>query len=169
MLVILGLTVTITLSRDKMQDFATLGYAGAFLAMLLSNATLILPAPGLIFVFALGSSLHPGLVGICGALGATLGEFTGYMTGYSGLAALQTTAPVRRVKRWMDRNGTLTILTLSIVPNPLFDLAGIMAGTSHMPVWRFFSITFAGKSIQSTSIALAGALSLDWVKSCLAH
>ena len=32
------------------------------------------------------------------------------------------------LERWMSRRGGITILVLSIIPNPLFDLAGIAAG-----------------------------------------
>jgi uncharacterized membrane protein YdjX (TVP38/TMEM64 family) len=164
-----GITLLIALNRNEMQRFATLGYAGAFLAMLASNATLILPAPGLIIVFALGGSLNPVVVGLCAATGATLGELTGYITGFSGLIVLENTRAAHRIKLWMERNGALTIFVLSIFPNPFFDLAGLMAGASRMPVWKFLMMAFFGKSIQSITIALAGAWSLGWVEQWLTH
>jgi membrane protein DedA with SNARE-associated domain len=164
---VVGITLLITLNRERMGDFEALGYAGAFFAMLISNATLILPAPGLIIVFALGSSLNPALVGLAGALGATIGELTGYITGYSGLAILENTGVAQRIHQWMNRNGSLTIFALSIFPNPFFDLAGVMAGAGRMPVWKFLLFAFLGKTIQSTTIALAGALSLNWVEQWL--
>jgi membrane protein DedA with SNARE-associated domain len=166
---VIGITLLITLYRDRLQDFAALGYGGAFLAMLASNATLILPAPGLIIVFALGSSLNPVLVGLAGAAGATLGELTGYITGFSGLVVLENTSVAYRVRYWMNRNGPLTIFALSVVPNPFFDLAGLMAGAGRMPVWRFLLVAFSGKTIQATAIALAGALSLTWIEPWLTH
>ncbi len=168
-MLVAGITLFIALNRDKMEDFSALGYAGAFLAMLLSNATLILPAPGLFIVFALGSSLNPLLVGLAAALGGTLGEMTGYLTGYSGLGVLENVAVTQRINHWMTRNGTLTIFALSIVPNPFFDLAGLMAGAGRMSPWRFMGVAFCGKSIQSTAIALAGTLSLNWVEELIKH
>ncbi len=164
---VVAITIAITLNRERMESVSTVGYLGAFLAMLLSNATLILPAPGLIFVFALGGSLNPILVGLFAATGATLGELTGYLAGVSGLAVLENTGVAHRVEKLMDRNGTLTVFALSIVPNPLFDIAGIMAGAGRMPVWRFMGVAFCGKLIQSTTIALAGAMSLTWVQELL--
>ena len=166
---VVSVTVGVALHRDKLHEFAALGYVGAFFAMLLSNATLVLPAPGLIVVFALGSSLNPLLVGVAGALGATLGEITGYLTGYSGLVVIEQTSISRRLNGWMDRNGALTIFALSIVPNPFFDLAGLLAGAGRMSVWRFLGATFLGKSIQAILIAAAGALSLQWVETWLTH
>jgi uncharacterized membrane protein YdjX (TVP38/TMEM64 family) len=169
LILVAGITVLIALNRERVEDFASLGYAGALLAMLASNATLILPAPGLIIVFALGSSLNPILVGLCGAIGAALGELTGYITGLSGVVVMENTSVAHRIKYWMERNGALTIFTLSVFPNPFFDLAGLMAGASKMPVWKFLLTSFLGKSIQSTTIALAGALSLSWVEHWLLH
>lgn len=164
---ILLFTGVVAANRDRMQEFSALGYAGAFLAMLLSNATLVLPAPGLIIVFALGSSLNPVLVGIVAGLGAALGEITGYVTGYTGLTLVEESAIALRIRQWMDRNGVLTVFALSTVPNPFFDLAGLMAGAGKMPVWRFLGISFLGKAIQATVIAVAGALSLQWVEKWL--
>lgn len=169
LLAIVLLTLGIVLNRDRMDDFSALGYGGAFFAMLLSNATLVLPAPGLVIVFALGSTLNPVLVGLCGGLGATLGEITGYLAGYGGLGILIETPTAIRLNGWMERNGTLTVFALSVVPNPFFDLAGMLAGAGRMSLLRFLAVAFVGKSLQAIGIALAGALSLDWVEGLLAH
>jgi uncharacterized membrane protein YdjX (TVP38/TMEM64 family) len=163
------LTLGIVLNRSRMDDLGALGYAGAFLAMLLSNATLVLPAPGLVIVFALGSTLNPILVGLCAGLGATLGEITGYVAGYGGLGILVETPTAVRLNGWMERNGTLTVFALSLIPNPFFDLAGMLAGAGRMSLLRFLAIAFVGKSLQSIGIALAGALSLGWVEDLLAR
>jgi membrane protein DedA with SNARE-associated domain len=169
LVLVLAITLIIAANRNRIEEFATWGYIGAFLAMLLSNATLILPAPGLIIVFALGSSLNPVVVGVCGALGASLGELTGYITGLGGIAVLENTPVAHRIRLWMNHNGMLTIFALSTVPNPFFDIAGVMAGAAKMPVWKFLGSAFCGKTIQATVIALAGALSLHWVEPWLTH
>lgn len=167
LLLVITITLAISLNRDRLQEFSTLGYLGAFLAMLLSNATLVLPAPGLFIVFALGSTLNPILVGICAAVGATLGELTGYVTGYSGLTLLEDTSVARTIKVWMQRNGVITIFVLSAIPNPFFDLAGLIAGATRMPAWRFLSTALCGKTIQAIAIALAGSMSMGWVEQLL--
>lgn len=167
LLLVTGITAIVVLHRHQLEQFKTFGYIGAFLAMLLSNATVILPAPGLIVVFALGSSLNPVAVGIAGALGATLGEITGYLAGYSGVGVMEHSQIAQHINHWMRRNGMLTIFALSMVPNPFFDLAGVFAGAGRMPLVRFFSATFFGKSIQATAIAVAGLLSIDWIETWL--
>lgn len=169
LLLVLTVTVTIATNRSRMDDFETLGYLGAFLAMLASNATLVLPAPGVFVVFALGGSLNPLLVGLVAGLGATLGEMSGYITGFSGLAVLEHTAIAQRIENWMQRNGTLTILLLSAFPNPFFDVGGVLAGASRMPLYRFLGAAIIGKTFQALVISYAGAYSLDWLEPWLIH
>lgn len=152
LVLVIAITVGITLFRDHLDDFAALGYLGAFFAMLVGNATLVLPAPGLLVIFALGATLNPALVGLIGGGGATLGEITGYLAGYSGTGLMQDSPMRARVERWMDHNGALTIFILSIVPNPFFDIAGLVAGAARMSLLRFLGITYCGKSIQGTLI-----------------
>lgn len=169
LLLVGALSVGIFLNRDRMQDIAAMGYIGAFLVMLLSNATLVLPAPGLVFIFALGGTLNPVLIGVVAAAGATLGELTGYLAGHGGSTVLEDTRVLHRVQYWMQRKGALTIFTLSVIPNPVFDLAGILAGAGRMPVWRFLGTAYCGKVIQSTMIAWAGSMSVDWVQDFLSR
>jgi membrane protein DedA with SNARE-associated domain len=82
---------------------------------------------------------------------------------------LENTRVAQRMEKLMDRNGMLTVFALSIVPNPLFDVAGILAGAGRLPVWRFLGVAFCGKLIQATAIALAGAMSLTWVQELLSQ
>ena len=47
----------------------------------------------------------------------------------------------------MERYGFLTILLFASIPNPLFDLAGIMSGHFRIPFKTFFSATIIGKAV----------------------
>lgn|SRR5690606_7880908 len=163
----LGVTLLIFIFRDRLQDLDRLAYAGAFLSMLIGNATLLLPVPGLIFVFALGGTLNPLLVGLVAGPGAALGELTGYFAGYGGSAAIDDLGVYRRVKGWMDRYGLAAISVLAAIPNPLFDMAGVVAGSMRLKWWKFLVAAWIGKTIQAIFIAYAGALSLGWVERLL--
>jgi uncharacterized membrane protein YdjX (TVP38/TMEM64 family) len=44
------------------------------------------------------------------------------------------------------------------VPNPLFDLAGILCGQFGIPFWKFFLATLTGKAIIKTHIQVCNAL-----------
>lgn len=133
------------------------GYPGIFLFSILSNATVILPAPGLLLVFSFGARFHPMGVALAAAAGAAIGELSGYLAGYSGQAALERADVYARMENWMRRNGPLTVLALAFVPNPFFDLAGMAAGALRMPMRSFVFWAFWGKLLKMIVVAYAGA------------
>jgi membrane protein DedA with SNARE-associated domain len=55
----------------------------------------------------------------------------------------------------MRRYGVPTIFVLAVIPNPVFDAAGILAGTLRMPIVHYLGAAGAGKILRSTLIALA--------------
>jgi membrane protein YqaA with SNARE-associated domain len=157
---VLAISVAIFAFRDQFTKLAAIGYPGIFLVSLLGNATIILPAPSLALVFAMGSALPPVVVGLAAGLGEALGELTGYAAGFGGRAVIENQSVYERLKRWMRRGGGPTIFVLSLIPNPFFDLAGIAAGTLGYPLWRFLLITWLGKTIKTTAVAWAGSQSI---------
>ncbi|KAH9574856.1 hypothetical protein CY35_01G081500 [Sphagnum magellanicum] len=60
------------------------------------------------------------------------------------------------LKRWtilrFHKFGFFTILLFASVPNPLFDLAGIMCGQFLVPFWKFFLASLIGKALIKTHI-----------------
>nr|XP_019706640.1 vacuole membrane protein KMS1 [Elaeis guineensis] len=60
-------------------------------------------------------------------------------------------ASLKKIKCWLVSRSQnlnfLTILVLASVPNPLFDLAGIMCGQFGISFWKFFLATLTGKAI----------------------
>jgi membrane protein YqaA with SNARE-associated domain len=159
-----GITATVLYLADEIQRFQAYGYPGIFAISLLGNATLILPAPSLAVVFAMGRVLHPLLVGLCAGPGEALGEITGYLAGYSGRAVIENRAMYERLEGWMRRYGGLTVFVLSVIPNPLFDLAGIAAGVLRYPPWRFLLFCWMGKTIKTIAFAYAGAYSISFME-----
>ncbi|KAI3459380.1 hypothetical protein Pfo_016043 [Paulownia fortunei] len=65
-------------------------------------------------------------------------------------------ARLNQIKCWFLSHAQylnfFTILVLASVPNPLFDLAGIMCGQFGIPFWKFFLATMIGKAIIKTHI-----------------
>ena len=165
-----AVSIAIYAFREQIAQFKELAYLGAFLVMLLGNATIILPVPGLTFVFAMGGSgsLSPVLLGLAAGPGAALGELTGYAAGYGGSAVIDNLALYRRLEAWMRRFGPVVISLLAAVPNPLFDMAGVVAGGLRMKWWRFLLAAWIGKTLQGVLVAYAGALSWEWVARLLA-
>jgi uncharacterized membrane protein YdjX (TVP38/TMEM64 family) len=142
--------------RDHIQELERYGYAAVFLVGLVSNATLILPVPGLAVSSVLGSVFNPWIIGIVAGIGQALGELTGYMAGYSGHTWVDDYPRYDRLVRWMQRYGVFTIFLLALLPNPIFDVAGMIAGVLRLGVWRFLLSCAAGKVIKNIGFAVAG-------------
>jgi len=158
------ITVVVVLSHERLAAYAGLGYFGVFLITLLSSGTVVFPVPGLVTVFGAGAVFNPILIGVMAGLGDAIGELTGYLAGYAGQGVIEDQAVYTRFEGWMKRHGTLTIIFLSAIPNPVFDLAGIAAEALRFPVIRFFLSCLLGKSIKDTMVALAGYYSLTLVE-----
>lgn len=164
---VLAISVAIYGLRDQVAQLAGLGYAGIFLVSLLGNATIILPAPSIALVIAMGAALPAPLVGLAAGTGEALGELTGYAAGFAGRAVVEDSKTYARLAAWMKRRGGITIFVLSLIPNPFFDLAGIAAGTLRYPLWRFLLVCWLGKTIKTTWIAWAGAQVLSLLRQWL--
>jgi membrane protein YqaA with SNARE-associated domain len=150
------LTVVLLLLPIDYEALGSYGYLGVFLATLLPSATVVFPSPTIVAAVIAGSFLNPVLAGLTAGLGATIGELSGYLMGYGGSALAEQSPHYERVRRAVDRFGLLTIFVLAFIPNPLFDLAGIAAGTTRMPVWRFQLACFLGKSLRFILLSYAG-------------
>ncbi len=140
-----------------------IGLVVLFFLALLSNATLILPVPGLALTILAATVANPLAVGIVAGSGQALGEMTGYLAGYSGQELVDNVPRYGRMVDWMRRYGALTIFVLALIPNPIFDLAGVVAGALRMPWWLYLLSAGAGKIIKNVAIAYAASLGIDWL------
>jgi Predicted membrane protein len=157
LLAVLAVTAVLYVYRDQVVKLQALGYPGIFLVSLLSNATLILPVPGVLFTSAMGAIFNPFWVALAAGSGATLGEISGYLVGFSGQGVIENQAWYDRISGWMLRYGDLTVFLMALIPNPLFDIAGMVAGALKMPMWRFLLWVWLGKCLKMLAFALGGA------------
>ncbi|KAM1171836.1 hypothetical protein TB2_021696 [Malus domestica] len=91
---------------------------------------------------------------------------------YEGTGFIATR--LNQIKRWLlshsQQLNFFTILVLASVPNPLFDLAGIMCGQFGIPFWKFFLATLIGKAIIKTHLQTVFIISvcnnqlLNWIE-----
>lgn len=155
---VIGLSLAIlALPQEYFAALQTLGYPGVFLLSLLANATIIIPAPAILVVFAMGAHLSPIGLGLAAGSGAALGELSGYLAGLSGQSMVENNKTYQRLAGWVRRNGKLTVFLLALIPNPVFDLGGIAAGAANMPVGTFLFWCWLGKVLRMFVVALAGA------------
>jgi membrane protein YqaA with SNARE-associated domain len=171
LLFVVGISLAIFfLPETQTAALESYGYSGIFVLSLISNATVLLPAPGLLVVFSMGAKLPPMALALAAGSGAALGELSGYLAGFSGQAVISNSSVYQRMVAWMKRNGSLTVLFLAFLPNPFFDLTGIAAGALKMPLKQFLLWCWLGKIGKMLLVALAGAglVSLPWAAQLIA-
>jgi membrane protein YqaA with SNARE-associated domain len=156
-----GLTIALYVFHDKLRDFAPLGYPGIFILSFITNATLILPVPGVLITSAMGAVFNPFWVAIAAGAGAALGETSGFLAGYSGQGVIERTRYGAQVEGWMKKYGPLTIFFLSFIPNPLIDIAGISAGMLKMSFFTFLFWCMAGKILKMMIFSFGGSYLIE--------
>ena len=144
--------------RELVQRFSQWGYLSSFLISLIGSATVILPAPGLALILALGAHLNPVLLGIVAGCGSGLGELSGYLAGKAGRNLVSSEGRFNAFLHQMTTRFTSPALfILAILPLPIFDFAGILAGALRIPVLQFLAVVISGKIIKHALAAYLGA------------
>lgn len=168
-------SVVLVIFPDLIEGFEGLGYLGVFVANAVSTATLFIPVPGvtaaanLLIVSEGEHRALPWLVGILGGVGMAAGEITAYSAGYFGAEIMRgrdlpgprrfhrvIRATITFVSTLMQRWGMPTLFVLSVLPNPLFEFAGVTAGSTRMSVWRFFLAVGSGTILRGVLLAYLG-------------
>ena len=163
LLAVIGITLYVFSIRDRVEEFSQYSYPGIFLVALLANSTILLPAPGIAIIYAMGAIFNPLGVGLAAGTGGALGELSGYLAGFSGQAIVERADVYDRVKPWVEKYGGWAILVFSAIPNPFFDLAGVAAGIVKMPMRTFLISVWIGQLIKMTTFAYAGRYSIEWL------
>jgi membrane protein YqaA with SNARE-associated domain len=153
---VIAISVLVYSFRDRAEQLAIYGYPGIFFLSALSYATVLLPAPGIAVVFTMGTIFHPVGVAFAAGTGAALGELSGYLAGFSGQAVIERIDIYNRLTDWMKRYGPLTILVLSAIPNPFFDIAGVIAGSLRLKLSTFLIYCWLGEMIKMLIFAYLG-------------
>lgn len=144
-------------------DVERWGYGGLFLVSLLRAASVLLPMPGSGLAFAAGGFLSPVwgipapiLVGVVAGLAESIGEFTGYGAGMSGTRMLDRRRIYQRIRGWIQKRAFITMFVMSLTPSPVFDIAGIAAGATRVPIRVFYPAILLGKTTRAIMLATAG-------------
>ena len=161
LLISIAISLLIILQRDRLSALSEYGYLGVFLIGIVSSATVLFPAPGMVVTFAAGDVLNPFLVGLAAGAGEAIGELVGYLAGASGRALVENREVYQAIVQRMRQYGWVVLFALSAIPNPMFDLVGIAAGALGFPMWQFVVVCAAGKILKSTVVALAGSRLID--------
>jgi len=167
LIAVVAITIYIISIRGRVADFKQYGYLGIFFVALLANATVFVPAPGVLIIYSMGAVFNPLYVGITAGTGGAIGELSGFLAGFSGQAVVERTQLYERIKPQVDKYGGWAILVLSAIPNPFFDIAGFAAGIAKMKMRTFLFSVWIGQLIKMTLFAYAGKYSVEWIANFL--
>ena len=127
-----------------MKKWMPLTLLGLLLTCFVMNSTVLLPSSSLLVVLEYSYVLNPLSVIIVGAIGASLGELTGYMVGVEGRTIVRK---ITRRANFRTHSFWLVVL-FAVVPFPIFDIAGIVAGSIRMNPLKFLMAGFIGKAVK---------------------
>ena len=136
------------------------GYLGAFLASLLGNASIILPAPYALFIFTLGALMDPAdlpLLAIVSGTGAAIGELTGYALGAAWRKTLEEERrkKLEKAKKLLEKPAFLVVLLMAATPLP-DDVVSLPLGLIGYPLWKAFPAFLIGKIALCFLLAYSG-------------
>ena len=155
--------VAVVVYWDYVKQVQQYGYIGAFLISILAGATVLVPIPGILVVFTLGSVLNPALVGIVSGMGEAVGSIGIYLSGWGGQRAVENLNNHRFFEKfsdWIRRRGEIAVFLMSAILNPLFYPFTAIAGMLRFGLVKFFFLCWAGKAIKNMAIAYLGYLGL---------
>tara|TARA_B100000029_G_scaffold454396_1_gene480880 strand:+ start:414 stop:899 length:486 start_codon:yes stop_codon:yes gene_type:complete len=150
--------------QHSLPDIETVGYIGVFILSLVGSASVLIPVPGTAAI-CLGPgvlNLAPIIVAIIGSIAEVIGESSGYIIGYSGKGFIDKSRFYSGIQKKMQSNGSLFIFLMCCIPNPLFDLVGIAAGSLNFPFRKFILSVWLGKLVKGITITYTCFYGFDW-------
>lgn len=158
------IAITLYFRDDIVRLGSSAGLFGLFIISVFSNATVIVPAPVALALGCAVSAAYGWLgVGLAAGAGSAIGEMTGYMLGYGGNAVLPQGDAYKRLSDFMRRRGMIATFLLAAIPNPVFDVGGVVAGALKMPWWKFLIAGLAGKIVRYALTGYACSGGLAWL------
>ncbi len=140
-----------------LRRFHNLGLIGIAIINFITSASLV-PTPGFLAVGIGGKLYNPLVVALISAISSTAGQTVGFLFGYSSkkLSASEKHILDRLGKLLHHKYAPILIILLAFIPNPFFDVVGIVAGVSLYPLKRFLFLVFIGRLLRDIMIAYAG-------------
>ena len=131
------------------EKLASTAYLVVFGITLLCNAAVLVPVvyPHLTIMILAAGYWDPFIIALVASVAGALGEITAYYAGYLGkrIVRLENAPGYGRLVGWMERYGLWGIFFISLQPILPVDIAGLLAGASKIPLWKFLLPCWAGK------------------------
>lgn len=146
------------LFQDKLIHLKTWGILGIFLLNFFSTVTIFVPNFSFAAVVAGGSLYNPILVAMVATLGGVLGDGVSFLIGKSGRQIFLKHEG--RFFVWVSnlfkQNGFIVIFIFAMIPNPIFDALGILAGSLDYSFKRYVIAMTAGRIVRNIILAYIG-------------
>ncbi|MBA7507724.1 hypothetical protein ES706_06444 [subsurface metagenome] len=141
-------------------------YSVIFGVTLLFNASIMVPTHLHVpLMITAAAYWNPIIVVLVASIGGTLGEMTGYYAGYLGkrIVVTKDMPGYNRFVDWINRYGLLAIFLFSLQPILPFDIAGLTAGASRLPLWKFLLPCWAGRFLKYLVFCYFGSWLLQFL------
>ena len=159
---VLGVSVAAIPLADDLMRNQTEGYLALFVAAVLSGALFMLPGFGWAAIGAFAIAFENWwLPAIIGTTGQVIGEMYSYFLGYTGSRWIQRNRRYFRIQGFLRIHGFVTILVLAATPNPIFDIAGAVAGAVRFGWQRFIVASWLGRLAKNVAISALAILGAD--------
>jgi membrane protein YqaA with SNARE-associated domain len=133
----------------SVERYASAAYLLVFGVTLASNASILVPVVFHVYIMITAAEyFNPVLIALVASVAGALGELTGYYAGDWGrkrIVQLENAPGYDRLAGWMERRGPWGIFLISLQPILPIDVAGLLAGVSKLPLWKFLLPCWAGK------------------------
>jgi membrane protein YqaA with SNARE-associated domain len=143
------------------------GYLGIFFISLLGSMSIFVPIPYTIAIFTLGGlpGFEPIWIALAAGVGASVGEFSGYLIGVGGRKAIggKYRKKMDFLMKLFKKFGPIAIFIFALTPLP-DDLLFIPLGVMRYNLLRAFIPAFIGKFLSSLIIAYSGRWSLEIIR-----
>ena len=144
--------------KNELARLGSFGLIGIFLINFFSTVTLFLPNFSAVTVVAGGSVYNPILVAIVATLGGALGDSSSYVVGRSGREVFvkEEGRYFKIIYNVFNETGFIIIFLLALIPNPVFDAFGIIAGGLKYSFKRYFLAMLLGRFLRNLLLAYLG-------------
>ena len=106
--------------------------------------------------------LNPFLAAAIAASAEAIGEMTGYLAGMGGSSLFERNRFYLRFKKVFTRYSSLCLFVGGLIPNPVFDVLGIAAGSIRYSITRFLLILFISKTLKFLWVGLGCYYGVTW-------
>jgi membrane protein YqaA with SNARE-associated domain len=143
----------------------SMGYVGVFFVGFIGSATIFLPIPSFILVFALGAMMNPWLVGISAGVGSALGELTSYALGKGSGKIIERKYKnrIEKYRNWFKKDRIFPLIVFFAATPLPDDIIGILCGIFNYDLKKFVIASIIGKCILNIALAWAGFYGVNWI------